>query len=408
MVCALLPLTCLPACSLSSDVLLPKSLSTFDDRETVIVLHGYYGSGLKEKEGGTRRWLKLSTILAGNFRVALDSAKLEVLESPELEVEGMMGRFTVLPGIYSTDVYGNFIEKLEESGRYQTVSFAYDWRKDLFSAVVELDALVNSLQARGVRRISLASHSMGGLVAAYYLAYGAAPPEKATLNWAGAKSVERAGFFGTPFGGVMSILRNMQQGTGYPWNKKMLQAGTVASFPSSYHLLPLDGAHFKTAAGQDISVNLGDPEFWEKHKLGLYREAPPSAYSARKEYTKTQLGRAERFQKLVRAATNPPSSLRLFNVTGRGRPTLNSGYFNPENGELLFSPDEVKAKGLPSSLLESDGDGTVPTSQAMVPAGMMAVTTHLESEFSHDRLFADPLMEKAFETFLGKQPEQKQ
>jgi pimeloyl-ACP methyl ester carboxylesterase len=394
-------LTSFTGCSLSSDVKPLANPALLDQREAVVVLHGYYGSALREKNGGTRRWLKLGTILGGNFRVALASMDLQVLESPELEVEGMLGKFTVLPWIYSTDVYEEFTAKMERSGRVQAIPFAYDWRQDLHGAVLELDALVKQLRERGVPKITLAAHSMGGLVALYYLAYGTQDPESAELNWAGAALVNQAGFFGTPFGGVMSILRNMQHGTGYPWNKRMLLPGTVASFPASYQLLPMSEARFFRPDGSELTLDLANPNLWAKHQLGLYREAPAGSLPAREQYTRRQVTRAAAFHRRLAKVKAPPASLKFFNAVGIGRPTLASGYLDEKRGEILLRPEEVEARGLSFGPLESDGDGTVPLNQAQVPPGISGATITVQSEFTHDRLFADPGMESAFERFMG-------
>ena len=394
-------LTSFTGCSLSSDVKPLADPASFDQRDAVVVLHGYYGSALREKNGGARRWLKLSTILGGNFKVSLASSELQVLESPELEVEGMLGKFTVLPWIYSTDVYEEFTARMERSGQIQAVPFAYDWRGDLHGAVLELDALVKKLRERGVPKVTLAAHSMGGLVALYYLAYGTQDPETAKLNWAGAKEVKAAGFFGTPFGGAMSILRNMQHGTGYPWNKRMLLPGTVASFPASYQLLPLGEARFLRTDGTEIKIDLANTDVWAKHRLGLYREAPEGSLPAREKYTQRQIARAAAFHQRLHLVGTPPPALKFFNAVGVGRPTLASGYVDDASGEILFRPEEVEARGLPFTRLEQDGDGTVPLTQANVPSGISSITTTAQSKYSHDRLFADPEMEMAFEKFLG-------
>lgn len=384
---------------MSNDVITPAA--TFDKRDTVIVLHGYYGSALREIGGGARRWLTLGTLLTGTFPIALHSHELQVLKSPALEVEGLIRQFSIVPKLYSADVYGEFFSRLELSQSRQVVAFSYDWRQDLFDSVKSLDSLVKNLKNSGVSRISFAAHSMGGLLATYYLAYGAAPPESAELNWLGARLVSSAAFFGTPFGGSMSILRNMQHGTGYPWNRRMLQAGTVASFPSSYFLLPLESGQFVEASGEKVSVELSDIKFWQKYKLGLFRDAPAAVIQSRERFTAAQVARAAQFQKLVGAVKSPPASLKLFNTVGIGRRTLSRGYIDAKRGTILFRPEDLKEENFSFDSLNEDGDGTVPLRAASIPPGLESITQIRVSNFSHDRLFMDPIVEREYSVFLA-------
>ena len=57
--------------------------------------------------------------------------------------------------------------------------FAYDWRRDLVESARRLDETLEALaEARGDpdTRFNVVGHSMGGLIARYYLRYGTAEP----------------------------------------------------------------------------------------------------------------------------------------------------------------------------------------------------------------------------------------
>lgn len=363
----------------------PHALPPFDPaaakgKDVVIFVHGYYGSSLREKNDGTLRFIRLSTVLFGSFRIALDSELLGLPKSPPLEVAGLQESFPIIPWIYSLDIYGGFLEKLGRT--HQVAAFAYDWRQDLFRSVQELDAFVKEVQAAQPRSISIAAHSMGGLIAAYYLGYGAQEPEHARPPKEPGP-VNKVVFFGTPFRGTISILRNMKYGTGYPWNRDLLEPETVASFPSSYHLLPFASASLLDEAGNSRPLPLDDVGFWEKEKIGLLREPNP----ARRAYTQRQIERAVFF--LHRLSGAQPRGLRVMNVVGVGHDTLATGFAEG----FAFTPE--------GPAITKDGDGSVVMASAAPPLGFDPEKT-VETDFTHDKLFLDPKVEKAYVQFLNQ------
>ena len=106
------------------------------------------------------------------------------------------------------------------------VSVSYDWRRDIVESAQRLMQFVKEKQAYvraqyrdryGVEnaevKFDIATHSMGGLVARYFLMYGdqdlptdGSLPE---LTWAGANYVERVIFVGTPNAGSVEALENL-------------------------------------------------------------------------------------------------------------------------------------------------------------------------------------------------------
>ena len=384
----------LSACISAADIYRPEPAGETKP-EAVLFLHGYYGSALQGKDNGRRYFIHIPTVLYGAFPIALEAEKLGIGKDPEMKVEGLLSQVSFL-SLYRNDVYGSFLGALAETKHVP--AFAYDWREDLFLAVKELDRAVDRRLAEG-KTVSLLAHSMGGLVTAYYLAYGATPPEEAVLNWAGASKVKRAAFFGTPFQGTMSAFRNMIWGTGYPWNRNLLPAHTVASFPSSYHLLPFGRALMKTQDGSEDEIPIRDPEFWRAHQLGLLNgKAAPAKAKDRLAYTSKQLGRAYRFHQLLQIKAAPPQDFRVLQVVGTGRPTLAKGY--AANGEFLFLPRHLKKQGLGLKALEEDGDGTVTAASASLPPGLASCAKVVHTAYSHDKLFLDPKVKEEILAFL--------
>lgn len=75
----------------------------------------------------------------------------------------------IVPGSDLWPVYRGIVRSLRSLG-YEVLFFAFDWRKSILSAVEEFDRFVSE-NAPGVR-LNLVTHSMGGLVAALWLAAG--------------------------------------------------------------------------------------------------------------------------------------------------------------------------------------------------------------------------------------------
>jgi pimeloyl-ACP methyl ester carboxylesterase len=384
----------LPACAAASDIYRPEPAGEAK-REAALFLHGYYGSALQGKENGKRYFVHIPTVLFGAFPIALKAEELGIGRHPEMQVEGLLSRVSFL-SLYRNDIYGAFLGALAETKHVP--AFAYDWREDLFLAVAALGREVDRLRAEG-KTVSLLAHSMGGLVAAYYLAYGATPPEEAVLSWAGAEKVKRVAFFGTPFRGTMSAFRNMIWGTGYPWNQDLLPAHTVASFPSSYHLLPFGEARVRKQDGAEEEIPVHDPKFWRAHRLGLLGgKAAADQAGERLAYTSEQLARAYRFHQLLQIKAAPPQDFRVLQVVGTGRPTLAKAV--AADGEFLFLPRQLKAKGLSLSALEEDGDGTITKASASLPPGLASCAKVVHTVYSHDKLFLDPKVEEEIRAFL--------
>lgn len=367
--------------------------STFDSRPALIFIHGYYGSTLRDVGSRRRIFLSAREILFGRNALSLFQEELATPPGPRLEVEGLFGGVPVLPIFYNVDVYGEFVKYAQALPGVQVVPMAYDWREDLGLAVNQLDALVHALRAKGVSRITIMAHSMGGMVASYYLGYGSQPRESAKLNWAGAKQIERVIFLGTPFQGCFSVFRNMQRGADFPWNRKLLPAETVASFPASYAVMPVS-AVFKDLGQNPVPTNLSDFHFWEKNKLGLLRsgDLPGNIRQARVKFTAEQLARAKKFAdriNFVHETALPPASLNVTNVVGKDRDTVSSAFFDPASGELIFDTDKPAKRNLPEKELYSPGDGTVPLTSSALPALLAKNAKVIYSELSHDRLFDD-------------------
>ncbi|MGZ3739040.1 MAG: esterase/lipase family protein, partial [Bdellovibrionota bacterium] len=324
-----------------------------DARPAIIVIPGFYGSALKSKNTGRRVFLTAWESFFGDESLSLFQSELGTPHGPELEVEGLLGAVPAIPGLYEVQVYAPLVHRLRQlRPDAQVIPFSYDWRDDLSVAAGRLDTLIRTLQEKNCKLISLVGHSAGGLVAAYYLAYGNQPLATAQINWSGAQQVQKAVFFGTPFLGTMVSFRTLDKGSDIVSNKKLLPADAMSSFPSMYEMLP-GTATLLDRAGTKLTVDLFDPELWKKNHFGLLRRSTLAAsfLEDRAKFTADWLSKGRHWSDLVQlghsTAWQPPGSLRVLNIIGTGVDTLDSGYLDPD-GKLYFDPKDLKAAGLKS------------------------------------------------------------
>lgn len=382
-----------------------------DRRPAIIVIPGFYGSALKSKNTGRRIFLTGWEAFFGDQALSLFQNELGTPHGPELEVEGLLGAVTVIPGLYNYEVYAPLVHRIQQlRPDAQVIPFSYDWRDDISVAAAKLDSLVRLLNGKNCDSISLVAHSMGGLVASYYLAYGGAPAETAQLNWAGAKGIEKAVFMGTPFLGTMVAFRSFEKGSQIVHSEKLLSADAMSSFPSLYELLP-GGTNLLDKSGAKLEVDLFNPETWKKNHFGLLRrgQLAQSFLDERARFTSDWLKKARKVADLVQMGHNsawqPPAQLKVLNIVGSGRQTLDSGYLDSD-GKLYFDSNDLQAAKLKSDPLFNNGDGTVTLNSAAVPAALEAITKQVVIEGGdHSTLFLDPIADQEYKNFLALTPQ---
>jgi pimeloyl-ACP methyl ester carboxylesterase len=270
---------------------------------------------------------------------------------------------------------------------YTCFQFAYDWRRDIVESAKQLDHFIKTraqyVQKETEKRFGiemvkvkfdLVAHSMGGLVARYYLRYGAADlPEDGSLpelTWAGAQHVEHLVIIGTPNAGAIATLQNLIYGVSIDSLFPRYPAAVLGTMPAMYELLPR-GRHVPLlgANGEPVT-DLFDPELWKSQQWGLADpkqdpvlklllpdiESPEQRREIALDHQAKALRRARQFTSALDVPAKPPDSLKLFLVAGDAEETKMTAQINPEGGIKI-----VKT---------GPGDGTVLRSSALMDERM--------------------------------------
>jgi len=183
-------------------------------------------------------------------------------------------------GLHAID-YGN--------DHFTCFQFDYDWRRDNVESAKRLKRFIEEKRAyvqqaykdrygieKAAVKFDIVAHSMGGLVARYFLMYGdadlPADGQDAVVTWAGADYVDRLILVGPPNAGSINALTQLIEG--FDVGRPILpyyQAALLGTFPALYELLPRP-RHGAIVWGGDESApapNLYDPALWERYEWGL-------------------------------------------------------------------------------------------------------------------------------------------
>src|SRR5215210_4535055 len=160
--------------------------------------------------------------------------------------------------------------------------FAYDWRRDNVETAQLLAEKIARLKQRLGRpdlRFNLIAHSMGGLVARYYMMYGGEDVlgrAGAKVTWAGAPSIDKLVLVGVPNEGTMEAVRALVEG--FPVAESGLlplfgtvEAETAFTMPAAFQLLPHRGSQeFYDGRLQTVQANLYEIETWRRYRWSIF------------------------------------------------------------------------------------------------------------------------------------------
>jgi pimeloyl-ACP methyl ester carboxylesterase len=133
-------------------------------------------------------------------------------------------------------------------------------------------------------RFHVVGHSMGGLVARYYLRFGGAEPAAdARVTWAGARRAASVVLAATPNAGSIPALGAVLRGERVGFSHTTLASSVVSRMPSVYQLLPPSGTQpLVDPRGRPLGHDLHDPATWERFGWGPFTPAGGSPGRSRR------------------------------------------------------------------------------------------------------------------------------
>jgi len=287
-------------------IIIPGILgSELYDTQTKGVLWGVYDNnyeGLKSPE--SIRSIALPMKQGAPLRSLKDSViATKTLDKLRFRIAGIPITPHAYAAILKTLGVGGYLDEDVHSARdldygknhFTCFQFSYDWRLSNADNAARLDAFISD-KKKYVRaqykknygidkkdiKFDIIAHSMGGLMARYYLRYGKQSlPQDGSLpklTWAGAKNVEKVVLVGTPNSGSVLAFAEAVQGKDFSpkWARVIpnnyipkFPATVIGTYPSIFELMPrtrhrpLVDTHGKTLDFYDINL-------WKKYEWGFY------------------------------------------------------------------------------------------------------------------------------------------
>jgi pimeloyl-ACP methyl ester carboxylesterase len=329
-------------------------------RDLIVVLPGITGSVLQRD--GCDVWAASVRAAWGALRSrgeSLDRLSLPRGADPGTDDLGdgvrastLVQDATIVPGLVKIDGYSRLVEMIRQTfgtslrdasaeGRKTPgnfVEFPYDWRRDNRYTAARLKRVVDEqlLQWRqhlgsNEPKAIFVAHSMGGLVARYYL--------EVLEGWPDCRALFT---IGTPHRGSVNALESLVDGVRFPF---VDMTAALRSFPSLYQLLPIypvverAGGTFRVAELADIP---GVEQAAAADALQFHREieAAVARHQAEARYL------------------DPRSGYQLLPIVGFRQPT---------NQSASLGAGVTIARRVPTGVdaVLGDGDGTVPRASAI-------------------------------------------
>lgn len=337
------------------------------DRNPIIVIPGILGSKLVDESSGKVAWGTF-----GTGAVHLESPEgIRALALPfsqdgwpkdEIRPDGVLSqlrvsfgydfKFKAYSGMLAAFGLGGYIDpELTDAGaldygkeHFTCFQFAYDWRRSCAENAALLGRFIEEKRlyvAKERKRLydsdtpvkfDLVAHSMGGLVARYHLMFGErslADDGDMHADWSGSRHVEKLIVVGTPNGGSVYPMKDLQAGFQLAPLLPRLPAAVIASMPSVYELLP-PGPEQPLADESGVPFDYYDVAEWDRRGWGmlsptqdktlavLMPDIPDPAGRRRKACVQLDklLRNARAFHRAINRPSRPPENLEIHAFAG--------------------------------------------------------------------------------------------
>ncbi|MGF6690580.1 pimeloyl-ACP methyl ester carboxylesterase [Metapseudomonas resinovorans] len=355
--------------------------STQAETAPVILIPGAFGSRLHDPVSGEEIWPGpwWRIVFSSYAELALDIDPQTNRPRPSrLKASGIAEQ------ALQRDFYRPILQTLTQFGGYARAQpgtparkgerryyvLSYDWRQDTLHSVQELDRLIAAVRrdyADPGLRVDLVAHSMGGLIARYYLRFGTrdvldGEPHPVTMD--GAPQVRNLVLLGTPNGGSVSSLHAFIGGEKVGLGR--IAPRTLATFPSGYQLFPHPlNTWLVDIEGKPRHDDLFDPMTWQNMAWSIYDPSLAGAPDApeMQRFFAYNLERARRLAWMLSVA-EPVSPIRYVLFGGGCQMTPARLLVEQRDGRdtVRLTPADIAAPrpGVPyENLMIEPGDGRV-------------------------------------------------
>jgi pimeloyl-ACP methyl ester carboxylesterase len=258
------------------------------DQPPVVFINGLLGSKLRDKHSQEEVWPGSTlNVLFGNhdhFAPQVDPETLGV--KPDQYEPYALTMKTV-----GQDLYGNIIKTMTDYGGYEEAvlgqkidtnkkhyyTFIYDWRQDNVKSVAKLADFIDQIRKdydNPNLKVDIVAHSMGGLIARYYLRYGRTDVLDSNdfpVNLYGAERLRRIILLGTPNLGSAKQVKAFIEGVDIALGKISPEA--MITMPSLYQLLPHALNNWLVnKEGEELKADLFNIKTWQKYKWNIFSE----------------------------------------------------------------------------------------------------------------------------------------
>ncbi len=349
------------------------------DAAPVILIPGVFGSRLRDRASGDEAWpgpwWRILFSSYADLALEFDPQTLQPRPS-RLEPHGIAEQ------VFGRDFYRPIVETLTRYGGYRAATpglpaakgerrlylFAYDWRQDNVASARALHALIEAVRrdyADPALRVDLVAHSMGGLVARYYLRFGTrdvldGTTQQVTMD--GSSRVRKLVLLGTPNLGSASSLHAFLSGERVGLGR--IGARTLATMPSGFQLFPHPLASWLIGIdGRSRDEELFDPATWRRHGWSIFAPGEAAPDEATQRYFAHHLERGRRMAWMLSVA-EPVSPIRYVLFGGDCHLTPARLLAEPVGGRDVarLEPSQIKAPRAGvnyAELMLEPGDGRV-------------------------------------------------
>lgn len=305
----------LQACSLSPQKpdlqRLYKGSGEDGSQPPVILIPGLMGSRLVADDA-TEIWPgSILDLLFSSYRDAALEINPETLNpnSDRLRAGTITGKFA------GRDFYNSITETLESAGDFERATpgrqppegrhyyiFTYDWRLDNVETARHLDRFIERIRADHGDpdlKVDIIAHSMGGLIARYYMRYGTVDvttDNDFPVNYHGEQRIRRIVLLGTPNLGSVEALKAFI--VGRQIGLRTIAPETLITFPSFYQLFthPLND-WLLDIEGQPLDVDPFDLSTWKRFEWSIFDPEMRQAIIERHDDPEKGRNRLELLQK---------------------------------------------------------------------------------------------------------------